>query len=67
MEQRGQLLSTIQRERDFLDDEKLQNALDLFIMAIMECTNTGMTVTQYEVEPTMKIIVKRMNKRYRRN
>ena len=67
VEQRGQLLSTIQRERDFLDDEKLQNALDLFIMAIMECTNTGMTVTQYEVEPTMKIIVKRMNKRYRRN
>ena len=60
-------MSTIQRERDFLDDEKLQIALDLFIMAIMECTNTGMTVTQYEVEPTMKIIVKRMNKRYRRN
>ena len=67
VEQRGQLLSTIQRERDFLDDEKLQNALDLFVMAVMECTETGMAVTQYEVEPTMKIIIKRMNKRYRRN
>jgi hypothetical protein len=65
--QRDPLLDIIQRERAFLDDNALQLAITKFVEAVEECTKLGMNVGQFEVEPTIKIISKRMNRRYKRN
>jgi integrase/recombinase XerD len=65
--QRGPLLDIIQRERVFLDDNASQLAITKFVEAVEESTKLGMNVGQYEVEPTIKIISKRMNRRYKRN
>jgi hypothetical protein len=61
------LLDIIQRERVFLDDNASQLAITKFVEAVEESTKLGMNVGQYEVEPTIKIISKRMNRRYKRN
>ena len=65
-DQRIALLDVIQGERVFLNDSKLQEALDEFIAVVEECTDLGIRVYHKVVTLTIGRTSKRMHKRYKR-
>ncbi len=66
IEERNDLLNVIEKERVYLDDNELQNQIDLFIGAVLESTQLGLSIPHYLIKPIISRTTKRMNKRYKR-
>jgi hypothetical protein len=67
IEERGNLLNQIERERVTLDDRELQERLSTFIMTVEESAEFNLNVDSSVVDRIIHDTSLRMNKRYKRS